>query len=109
MDPQTLTKSKKENLKKNPFNNSPMHKRKLNEQIKLQKNKIVNINKVKTDIKRNKNLNLKKNKLKNYISNIMLNNKLEEKNNKDIMISFTKEHENKILKKTIKIMKKIKI
>ena len=111
MDPQTITKSKKENLKKNPFNNSPMHKRKLNEQIKLQKNKIVNINKVKTDIKRNKNPNLKKNKLKNYISNIMLNNTLEEKNNKNIMISefLTKEQENKILKKTIKIMKKIKI
>ena len=35
MDPQTITKSKKENIKKNPFNNSPMHKRKLNEQIKL--------------------------------------------------------------------------
>ena len=106
MDPQTITKTKKENIKKNPFNNSPMHKRKLNEQIKLQKNKIVNINKVKTDIKRNKNLNLKKNKLKNYISNIMLNNKLEEKNNKNknIMISefLTKEYENKILKKNDK-------
>ena len=81
-----------------------MHKRKLNEQIKLQKNKIVNINKVKTDIKRNKNLNLKKNKLKNCTFDIMLNNKLEEKNNKNIMISefLTKEHENKILKKNEK-------
>ena len=102
MEPQTLTESKKENIKKNPFNNSQIHKRKLNEQIKLQKNKTLNINKIKTDIKRNKNLNLKKNKLKNYISNIMLNNKLEEKNIKDIMISFTKEHENKIFKKNDK-------
>ena len=31
-----------------------MHKRKLNEQIKKQKNKEANINKVETDIKRNK-------------------------------------------------------
>ena len=44
----------KKKRKKNPFNNSPIHKRKLNEQTKLQKNKPVNINKVKTDIKRNK-------------------------------------------------------
>ena len=60
MEPQTLTESKKENIKKNPFNNSQMHKRKLNEQKKLQKNKKVNINKIKIDIKRNKNQNLKK-------------------------------------------------
>ena len=60
MDPQTITKTKKENIKKNPFNNSPMDKRKLNEQIKLQKNKTVNINRVKTDTKRNKKMNLKK-------------------------------------------------
>ena len=104
MDPQTITKTKKENIKKNPFNNSPIHKRKLNEITKLQKNKPVNINKVKTDIKRNKNPNLKKNKLKNYISDIMPNDKSEEKNNKNIMISefLTKEHENKILKKNDK-------
>ena len=111
MEPQTITKLKRENIKKNPFNNSPMHKRKLNEQIKKQKNKEANINKVETDIKRNKNLNLKKNKLKNCTFDIMLNNKAEEKNNKNIMISefLAKEQENKILKKTIKIMKKIKI
>ena len=30
MEPQTITKTKKENIKKNPFNNSPMHKIKLN-------------------------------------------------------------------------------
>ena len=60
MEPQTITESKKENIKKNPFNNILIHKRKSNEQIKLQKNKEANINKVKTDIKRNKKMNLKK-------------------------------------------------
>ena len=52
----------KKKRKKNPFNNILIHKRKSNEQIKLQKKKKVNIDKVKTDIKRNKNPNLKKNK-----------------------------------------------
>ena len=75
MDPQTITKTKKENIKKNHFNNIPMHKRKLNEQIKLQKYKTININKVKTDTKRNKKMNLKKNKIKNYTSDIMPNDK----------------------------------
>ena len=42
--------------KKNPFNNSPTHKRNLNEQIKLPKNKIMIINKVENYIKRNKNM-----------------------------------------------------